>query len=213
MNRYRFKIFFIVIFLFCILMVYAVDNLKDIISEYQSGKLSKAYQGIKSLIERGDTRREVYIYAGIIYSDFGENTEALSILFNGLQKYPEDKTILKIIGRNYIRAGKYIESVAILKRLVKKGGGDYRVFEYLGDGYAGMGHLKDAIKNYQKSLKKNEREPWVYIKMGRLYKRLLLFSDAEECFKRALVISREDKRSTLEKSAIFELNLLKKERK
>ncbi|HDS09984.1 MAG TPA: tetratricopeptide repeat protein [Firmicutes bacterium] len=184
---------------------FAEDSLQSARDNYYKGKISEAYKQITKALESGDERLDVFYYAGIIYSDFGETGKSIEILFTGLQKFPKNEKLLTIAGRNFIRAGRYLEGLSVLKELITLGNKDSRVREYAGDASVGLGRYKDAESYYKKALELNPGEVWVYIKLGRVQKRMKKFKDSRNSFSTALKKAREQNINLLTLLAEHEL--------
>ncbi len=188
--------------------VFAKATLNDAISKYQSGKLTEAYKTIKKLLDSGDERKNVFIYGGIISSDLGKHQESIEILYKGLALFPDDPGILKIMGRNLLRQGRYLEAFEILKSIISKGNKDFKVREYTGDAAVGLGRYEDAIHYYNRALKLKPSEAWIYIKLGRVQKALKKRKAAFGSFKQALKISEEKGLRLIKTVALYELKQL-----
>ncbi len=196
----------IILLMLFVVLGFGEDSLYSAKEAYQKGKISTAYLQIKKAVDSGDDRLDTYLYAGIIYSDYGKTEEAIEVLFLGLQKYPKNEKLLTIAGRNYLRLEKYIEAYGILKIALSTGNKDSRVREYIADACVGMGNFDDAIFYYNKAISLNPNDSWVYIKLGSIQKRLGKTDEAKESFTTALEKAQEQNIKLLYQLAEHELS-------
>jgi len=130
--------------------------------------------------------------------------DAIELLENGLEKYPENQKILYNLGKNYFRVNNYNKAVQILDRYIKKDKKNKFAFYVNGASYYQMMDFKNAIENFIAAIQIDPNMNNALFALGMSYKNLGDYDSAIQTFERVINIDADNK------MALFEIKQIEK---
>ncbi|RMA97933.1 tetratricopeptide repeat protein [Hydrogenothermus marinus] len=156
-------------------------------------KTEKVEQLLEEYINRFN-KPEDYIFVANTYYHLRKIDKAISVLEEGLKKYPNNLDILSYLADFYIKNGKIKKAENILKEITKHK--EYKkldkVYYILARIELSKGNIKKAIEYLEKSFKLNKKNPEVYVLLGELYREQGNYKRAEEIYKQVLAVNPKD---------------------
>ncbi len=130
--------------------------------------------------------------------------DAIELLENGLDKYPENQKILYNLGKNYFRVNNYNKAVQILDRYIKKDKKNKFAFYVNGASHYQMMDFKSAIENFIAAIQIDSNMTNALFALGMSYKNLGDYDTAVQTFERVINIDADNK------MALFEIKQIEK---
>lgn len=112
-------------------------------------------------------------------------SEAKKYLIHALALAQDDISISLKLAKVYMESGDMKKAETIYKKLIESGENNYLIFKYLAKISTKKKNYKDAVRYYVQALETNDTDDESLIGLGSLYKLLMHYSLAAECFKRA----------------------------
>lgn len=130
--------------------------------------------------------------------------DAIELLENGLEKYPENQKILYNLGKNYFRVNNYNKAVQILDRYIKKDKKNKFAFYVNGASHYQMMDFKSAIENFTSAIQIDTNMSNALFALGMSYKNLGDYDTAIQTFERVINLDADNK------MALFEIKQIEK---
>lgn len=130
--------------------------------------------------------------------------DAIELLENGLEKYPDNQKILYNLGKNYFRVNNYNKAVQILDRYIKKDKKNKFAFYVNGASHYQMMDFKNAIENFIAAIQIDPNMTNALFALGMSYKNLGDYDTAVQTFERVINIDADNK------MALFEIKQIEK---
>jgi sigma-B regulation protein RsbU (phosphoserine phosphatase) len=130
--------------------------------------------------------------------------DAIELLENGLEKYPDNQKILYNLGKNYFRVNNYNKAVQILDRYIKKDKKNKFAFYVNGASHYQMMDFKNAIENFIAAIQIDSNMTNALFALGMSYKNLGDYDTAVQTFERVINIDADNK------MALFEIKQIEK---
>lgn len=130
--------------------------------------------------------------------------DAIELLENGLEKYPDNQKILYNLGKNYFRVNNYNKAVQILNRYIKKDKKNKFAFYVNGASHYQMMDFKNAIENFIAAIQIDSNMTNALFALGMSYKNLGDYDTAVQTFERVINIDADNK------MALFEIKQIEK---
>jgi len=130
--------------------------------------------------------------------------DAIELLENGLEKYPENQKILYNLGKNYFRVNNYNKAVQILDRYIKKDKKNKFAFYVNGASHYQMMDFKKAIENFTSAIQIDTNMSNALFALGMSYKNLGDYDTAVQTFERVINLDADNK------MALFEIKQIEK---
>ncbi len=130
--------------------------------------------------------------------------DAIELLENGMEKYPENQKILYNLGKNYFRVNNYNKAVQILDRYIKKDKKNKFAFYVNGASHYQMMDFRNAIENFIAAIQIDPNMANALFALGMSYKNLGDFDTAIQTFERVINIDADNK------MALFEIKQIEK---
>lgn len=130
--------------------------------------------------------------------------DAIELLENGLEKYPDNQKILYNLGKNYFRVNNYNKAVQILNRYIKKDKKNKFAFYVNGASHYQMMDFKNAVENFIAAIQIDSNMTNALFALGMSYKNLGDYDTAVQTFERVINIDADNK------MALFEIKQIEK---
>ncbi len=130
--------------------------------------------------------------------------DAIELLENGLEKYPDNQKILYNLGKNYFRVNNYNKAVQLLDRYIKKDKKNKFAFYVNGASHYQMMDFKSAIENFISAIQIDPNMNNALFALGMSYKNLGDYDTAIQTFERVINIDADNK------MALFEIKQIEK---
>ncbi len=130
--------------------------------------------------------------------------DAIEILENGLEKYPENQKLLYNLGKNYFRVNNYNRAVQILEKYIRKDKKNKFAFYVNGASYYQLMDFKNAIENFIAAVQIDPNMSNALFALGMAYKNFGDYDAAVQTFERVINIDADNK------MALFEIKQIEK---
>jgi len=130
--------------------------------------------------------------------------DAIELLENGNEKYPDNQKILYNLGKNYFRVNNYNKAVQILERYINKDKKNKFAFYVNGASYYQMMDFKNAIENFIAAIQIDPNMSNALFALGMSYKNFGDYDSAIQTFERVINIDADNK------MALFEIKQIEK---
>ncbi len=130
--------------------------------------------------------------------------DAIELLENGLEKYPENQKILYNLGKNYFRVNNYNKAVQILEKYIRKDKKNKFAFYVNGASHYQMMDFKKAIENFIAAIQIDPNMSNALFALGMSYKNFGDYDTAVQTFERVINIDADNK------MALFEIKQIEK---
>lgn len=130
--------------------------------------------------------------------------DAIEILENGLEKFPDNQKILYNLGKNYFRVNNYNRAVQILEKYIRKDKKNKFAFYVNGASYYQLMDFKNAIENFIAAVQIDPNMSNALFALGMAYKNFGDYDSAVQTFERVINIDADNK------MALFEIKQIEK---
>lgn len=130
--------------------------------------------------------------------------DAIELLENGLESYPDNQKILYNLGKNYFRVNNYNKAVQTLDRYIKKDKKNKFAFYVNGASHYQMMDFKSAIENFISAIQIDPNMTNALFALGMSYKNLGDYDTAIQTFERVINIDADNR------MALFEIKQIEK---
>ncbi len=124
--------------------------------------------------------------------------EAIDLLHNGLELYPDNQKILYNLAKSYFRVNEFDKSIGIINKYINNEKNNKFAYYIGGTACFQMMDYKNAIEFYEQALRLDPNFLNALLAAGIAYKKSSMRDDAARCFTRVLDIEGDNKRAQLE---------------
>lgn len=124
--------------------------------------------------------------------------EAVELLENGLEKYPDNLQLLYHLGKNYLRVDNYNAAVQVLEKYLETDNKNKYAFYVIGACFYQMMDYKKAIENFNNAISIDPYMSPALFALGMSYKNIGDYNIAIEIFNKVSEIDTENKMSIYE---------------
>ncbi|MCX7739150.1 MAG: tetratricopeptide repeat protein [Hydrogenothermaceae bacterium] len=165
-------------------------------------KREEAEKLLKQYLEVFRDTPDSYLFASVFYTITKENDKVISILSDGLRKFPEDERIMTSLSDAYIEVKDFDRAVSILSRLAELKKEDPSVYYRIARIYLFKNQIKKAVENLKKSLQvsKSYRQSWSLL--GEIYRQTKSFDEAIDVY---TTILKEDQNNLEALNRLFQV--------
>jgi len=142
----------------------------------------EAKEGYNELIEMGYNNPTIYSDLSSIYKEEGDLVKAKEVLQKGINKYPNEATILFAKINILLEESKYEEVVASLEEAIKLAPENYTLYFVQGQSYEQMKELDKAEAAYTKAIELNPDYSDALFNLGALHynKAVEIYAEAND---------------------------------
>ncbi|KJJ83728.1 hypothetical protein OMAG_002387 [Candidatus Omnitrophus magneticus] len=145
----------------------SISLYRDIYSKYKVGndyflsfveklcrhnKMDEAIEMLEKLFYSGVRDKNIDGLLIELYQKSGRTKDALAILEECVEEYPEEYNFLKLAGELYLEQKDYTKAFTAIRSYNEKTGGDYHSHHIIGDLLCGMGDTRAGEFEYRKAL-------------------------------------------------------------
>ena len=169
----------------------ASDKFQQAFSLHQEGKLTRARDLYKEILETDAQNHEVWDLLGVLYMQAEKYEESEDCIKNALQI--EAKTYyLENLGKLYLRAKKFQQAIEVYEILTKTSAQNYENWFNLGMAYKNNSDWDKAKDAYYKAIEVNPQSHESYFNLAYLYFNANDPDGAVKCYEKALELDPED---------------------
>ncbi len=165
-------------------------------------QVEKVEEYLKKSIEVNNHNLKSYIFLGALYSQMNNN-EALELLINAKNMFPQEKQIYFLLSENYIALGDLNKAEGELKQYLEINPKSEKAKVRLGQIYMLNNKFDSAQKYIVEALKSRSNHYLVDIEIGKFYKIIGKYDIAKVYFEKVL---KADKNNEIAKNYLEELN-------
>jgi len=135
-----------------------------------------------------------YVHRGLLYARNDKFEEAKADYECAIELDSEDPYAYNNIGCLFNNINKFEEAIPYFEQAIEKSKDreDVKFYNNIADGYIGLDNNAVAIKYYDEGIKFLENEESLYYNKGKLLKKMILYKDAIEVYKKGLEIEGVD---------------------
>jgi len=156
----------------------AINEKKDTVAENY----------FREVISLAQYNPEGWIRLGSLYFDNQRYSEAIQLLSEAVEIYPEDFAVNLILGLSYAQSNKHTEAAAYLKNAVEANGNDVTALSAYAYTLSQLKENEDAIRYLKKALTLSPDDVNLLGTLGLIYDSLEMWKECDSTYEKALRI-------------------------
>jgi eukaryotic-like serine/threonine-protein kinase len=134
---------------------------------------------------------EVHMSLGMVYSNTGKNSQAITELKKALELAPNSDEAYRNLGDAYNRSGQSADAISAYQKAISANAYNWMNHIALGKAYMDLGDLAKALPEFQKVTEIAPDNPAGYFDVGGLYLRDGKYSESIPQFQKALTLAQD----------------------